>query len=70
MHIGHVSQLRPVTMLNDCTFDICSEFLYLGMSSKMPQCMVPEKLVEHGLESANLDLCSFTKSAMLTRCAC
>ena len=69
LHAGHNSQPSPVTTINGYTLEICNDFLYLGISTKTPLSVAQEKIVEHGLQSANSDLFSFPKSVMLTRCA-
>ena len=44
MHTGHNSQPSPVTTINGYTLEICNDFLYLGVSSKMPLNAVQEKI--------------------------
>ena len=35
LHAGYDYQLRPVTMLMGSALEICNEFLYLGVSTRM-----------------------------------
>ena len=44
LHAGHISQPRPVTMINGYTLKICNDFLYLGVSTKTPLSVVQEKI--------------------------
>ena len=69
LHAGHNSLPSPVITINGYTLKICNDFIYLGVSTKMPLNVVQEKLVERGLQLANSDLFSFPKSVMLSRCA-
>ena len=44
LHSGHNSQPRPITTMNGYTLKICNEFLYLGVSTKMPLNVVQERI--------------------------
>ena len=67
LYAGHDSHPRPVTTINGYTLEISKDFPYLGVSTKTPLNVVPKKMVEHGLQSANSYLFSFPKSVMLFR---
>ena len=43
LHAGYSSQPSPVTTINGYTLKICNDFLYLGVSTKMPLDVVQEK---------------------------